>query len=139
MQAAKFTLENIFYPETVIKANINFNRSHKDDEPNLPQAKIYIHTPDDDAAVSIAMRIVVAATSPADPYDVEVTAVGRFLPDQSENTNISMQNIFNSAPNILYGAAREHILQVTSRSAWNELMLGPVVFEPDDYQLPSAD
>ena len=135
MQAADFTLESIFYPETIIKANINFDRSHDEDTPNGPEAKIFVHSTDE-ASLTIALKIVVAATTPADPYEVEVTAVGRFSTGRQKNEKASISQILASAPNILYGAAREHVLQVTSRSAWNELILGPVVFEPEDYQLP---
>lgn len=135
MLAADFTLESIFYPETLIKANINFDRNHDGDDPNGPDVKIYAHNIDE-TSVTLAMKIVVAATTPADPYDVEVTVVGRFSSDPRLEKKVSIAHILSSAPNILYGAAREHILQITARSAWKELIIGPVIFEPNDFQSP---
>jgi preprotein translocase subunit SecB len=133
MQAANFTLDSIYYPETIIKANINFDRSHVGDEPNGPQVRFYVHS-NDETSLTIALKVVVQCTSIADPYEVEVTAIGKFSAAQDSEKKASFAQILASAPNILYGAAREHILNVTARSAWNELILGPVVFDPDDFQ-----
>ncbi|RRV26756.1 hypothetical protein EGJ23_12080 [Pseudomonas sp. o96-267] len=138
MLAANFTLEHIFYPETSVKANINFNRGYSEAEPNEAQAKIYVYK-QESTAVTVAMRVTVSATSPADPYDIEVTAVGRFAIKDDEKREERFAHAIVSAPNILYGAIREHVLGITARSAWNEHVLGPVTFDADDYELAKTE
>lgn len=138
MLAANFTLDTIFYPETSIKANINFERNFSEEEPSAVQAKIYVNKLDS-TAVNISMRVNVPAASPADPYEIDVMAVGRFSIKDDEKREERFAHAIVSAPNILYGAIREHVLGITARSAWNELILGPVTFEADDYDIAESE
>lgn len=138
MLAANFTLDIIFYPETSIKANINFERNYTKEEPSAAQAKIYVNKLDS-TSVNISMRVIVPAASPADPYDIDVMAVGRFSIKDDEKREERFAHAIVNAPNIIYGAIREHVLGITARSAWNELNLGPVTFEADDYEIAESE
>lgn len=135
MKTAAFTLESIFYPETVVKANIDFERSH-DLSPSEPVVKIT--TPQnveglDESTWQIVLTVEIDSVSPSDPYEIWVLSVGRFKSNNQLSAQDFMKQVIVSGPNMLYSAAREHILAITSRSAWGGLNLPAVVFEPDDF------
>lgn len=143
MQIASFTLEHFFYAETTVKANIEFKRTH--DEPaSEPQVSITIpeQVASDDSGESVlqmALGVTVSITSPADPYEIAILAVGRFKSSPSLSAQELLQQVVLSGPHMLYSATREYILGLTSRSAWGEFNLPAVVFGPEDFRKPDSD
>lgn len=133
MKRAKFTLDHLYYPSASVKANYNFNRKHTDTEPQEPQSNIYIAPRDQDHSIQMSLQVVVQSDSPADPYDIDLLIVGNFSGDPSLDPKEFAEQAVMSGPNILYGAARERIMSLTSRSAWGEYILPAVVFEPSDF------
>lgn len=133
MKRAKFTLEHLFYPSASVKANYNFNRKHTDTEPQEPQSNIYMAPRDQEHSIQMSLQVVVQSDSPADPYDIDLLIVGHFSGDPSLDPKEFAEQTVMSGPNILYGAARERIMSLTSRSAWGEYVLPAVVFEPSDF------
>lgn len=135
MKRASFSLEHIFYPEASIKANFGYLRSHEETPPSEPQVKIFIGAEDKDNAFHMGLQFHIEAVSPADPYQIDVMVIGRFLGDPSMDPTEQAKIIVQSGPNILYGALRDYVVTLTSKSAWNEYLLPPVVFEPSDFDL----
>ncbi|SEI99314.1 Preprotein translocase subunit SecB [Azotobacter beijerinckii] len=138
MKRAKFTLEHIFYPEVSVKANAAYDRD-TEDTPNDPQVKIRVGVADEDNSFTMILRLVLDVTSPADPYDINLLVVGRFIGDASLTQEEQIKVIVKSGPNILYGAARDYVATLTSKSAWSELMLPPVIFDPSDFATDQPD
>jgi preprotein translocase subunit SecB len=137
MKLASFALEQVFFPETTVKANVNYVSGHADDQPSEPRVKIYLNR-NDDKTINIIVRYEQKAISPADPYEIEVVALGRFSSTIANMTEENTQ-LMRSAPNILYGSIREHVLSITSRSAWAEHALPAVTFERSDFQFLDDD
>jgi|SRR5690606_26427356 len=138
MKTAAFTLEHIFYPETTVKANIDYDREH-DTPPSEPEVKITIpqHVGDqEDPILQIVLTVAVSAASPSDRYEIAVLCVGRFKSSEDISFQDFAKQVIVSGPNMLYSAAREHVLGLTSRSAWGEFNLPAVVFDPDDFHRP---
>lgn len=142
MQKAAFALEQVFYPETTVKANIEFKRNH--DEPasepvvsiTIPQQ---ISLEDDKPVLQVVLAVEVPAASPSDPYEIAILTVGRFKSSQQLSTQEFVQAVVFSGPNMLYSATREHILSITSRSAWGEYNLPAIIFGPEDFRMPESE
>lgn len=134
MKRAGFTLETLFYPETSVKANTAYNREAQD-TPSDPQVKIFFAADGAENSFTMGLRLDLEASSPADPYNINLFAVGRFIGDASLTLEEQAKLILQSGPNILYGAARDHVFTLTSKSAWNEFFLPPIVFDPSDFDL----
>lgn len=136
MKRAKFTLDYLFYPNASVKANYNFKRNNTDTTPNEPVVKVFIAPRDNENQVQMSLSVVVQGESPADPYDIDILIVGHFAGDGSIASDEFSEQVVISGPNILYGAVRERIMSLTSRSAWGEYILPAVVFEPSDFTFP---
>lgn len=138
MKRANFVLEHLYYPNATVKANHNFNRDYTEAEAQDPQPKIYIAPREHSHAIRMSMQIVVPIESPADPYEIDLLIVGYFSGDPASVSEKDFvdQAVF-SGPNILYGAARERIMSMTTRSAWGEYALPAIVFETEDFISPS--
>lgn len=141
MKTAAFTLENIFYPETTVKANIDFDREHET-PPSEPEVKITIPQQvgdQEEPILQMVLTVTISAASPSDRYEIGVLSVGRFKSNGDLSFQDFVKQMIRSGPNMLYSATREHVLSITSRSAWGEYNLPAVVFDPEDFQNPSAD
>ncbi|MCY1291306.1 hypothetical protein D9M68_717150 [compost metagenome] len=138
MKNAKVTLEYIFHPKVTIDANQDFDPNLEDDIPTEPEVAIHIGKLEDESTMQVIMTISLTAKE-SDPYSIELTSVGRFIGNSELSKDEKVKAIIQSAPNILYGAAREFILTITCRSAYRDYVLTPKVFEPSDFIFPAAD
>lgn len=138
MKRANFVLEHLYYPTATVKANYNFKRDFTETEAQDPQPKIFIAPREESHAIQMSMHIVVPSDSPADPYEIDLLVIGLLSGDSS---TVSEKDFVDQAvisgPNLLYGAARERIMSMTTRSAWGEYILPPIVFEADDFISPT--
>lgn len=134
MKRANFVLEHLYYPNATVKANYNFKRDYTEAEAQDPQPKIFIAPRDNSHAIQMSMHIIVPSESQADPYEIDLLVIGYFSADASAVSEKDfVDQAVISAPNILYGAARERIMSMTIRSAWGEYILPAVVFDPEDF------
>lgn len=141
MQTAAFTLEHLFYPETTVKANFDFQRGY--DAP-FSEPEVTVTIPQqvggsEQPVLQVMLTIFVRVASPADAYEIATVTVGRFISNGTLTTQEFVQQVILSAPNILYSSTREHILGITSRSAWGEFTLPAIVFGPEDFRRPDND
>lgn len=142
MQIAAFTLEHVFYAETTVKANIEFKRDH--DEPaSAPGVNFSIPVQageeDGKPILQMVLTVEVPVASPADRYEIATLTVGRFKSSPELAIPEFVQHVVSSGPNMLYSATREHILSITSRSAWGEYNLPAIIIGPEDFRKPDVD
>ena len=71
--------------------------------------------------------------SESDAYEIRALSVGRFQTSPETPSETQQAIIMHSAPNILYGALREHIISMTSRGPWSEYYLPAVIIDPEDF------
>lgn len=131
MKAVGFALEQIFYPETTVRANIDYEKGSTE-EPTEGNLKIFVYK-SGDHSYQVSMHYRLEALSDADPYDINVLAVARIRCADDLNGELRSQVLSISAPNMLYGAIREHVLTLTCKSAWKDFVLPPVIIEPSDF------
>lgn len=137
MKRAHFVLEHLYYPNANVEANYNFKRDCTEAEAQEPQAKIFIAPREKSHAINMSMQLIVPNESAADPYQIDLLVVGHFSGDPASVTEKDFVNqVVISGPNLLYGAARERIMSMTTRSAWGEYILPAVVFDPEDFISP---
>lgn len=137
MKRANFVLDHLYYPNASVEANYNFKRDYTETEAQDPQAKIFIAPRDQSHAINMSMQLIIRNESQADPYEINLLVVGHFSGDPAAASEKDFVNqVVISGPNLLYGAARERIMSMTTRSAWGEYILPAVVFEPEDFISP---
>jgi len=128
-------LENYFFKRLLVDAQLpdgedepRFERS----PPVTTEIELYPHVEDENR---YQVRMVIerddAQQSPG-TYEVELEVYGFFSvsPDWPEEERESIVRVTGAS--ILYGAAREHLLAVTSRGPWPALMLPTISFVPRD-------
>lgn len=137
MKRANFVLEHLYYPNCTVKANYNYKRDYTETEAQDPQSKIFIAPRDQSHAIHMSMQLIIPSESPADPYEIDLLVIGHFSGDPASVSEKDFVNLaVTSGPNLLYGAARERIMAMTSLSAWGGYIIPAIVFEPEDFISP---
>ncbi len=131
MKAAKFTLENLFFPEISVKANQGFSTESKE-LPTEPEVAIHVHRNGSDT-FHVGLRLVVSAEFDSDKYGIEVLGIGTFSTDESLSDEQKVSLIARSGPNIVYSGIRDMIATVTGRGPWSEYYLQPKIIGPEDF------
>lgn len=131
MKAAKFTLENLFFPEIAIKANQGFS-FESEELPTEPEIAIHVHRNGSDT-FHVGVRLMVAAEFDADKYAIDVLGIGTFNTDESLTDEQRVALIARSGPNIVYSGIRDMIATVTGRGPWSEYYLQPKIIGPEDF------
>lgn len=131
MKTVGFALDHIFYPEASIFANIEYNSDSEKTE-SEPTLKVFVYQ-GNETAFQMAMTYHKEIESDADAYAIKVTAVGKLSFPEGAGEETKQVVLATSAPNILYGAIREHVLALSARSAFKDYVLPPVIIEESDF------
>ena len=128
-------LENYFFKRLLVDAQL----PDGEDEPQFEgspsvttEIELFPHVEDENR---YQLRLFIERDE-AEPgpgtYDIELEVYGFFSvsPDWAEEERESIVRVTGAS--ILYGAAREHLLAVTSRGPWPALMLPTISFVPRD-------
>lgn len=137
MKSAGFSLDLLFFTEMVLRANGKYSAA-SDEVPTEPRVQIFFHHRED-RTYQMGLGYTLNAESTADPYTLDFLLIGTFTVDESVPEDDRPKKIAFSGPNILYGALRDQIATMTSRTVWEPLLLPPVVFGPDDFYTPDED
>lgn len=127
-------LDKYFFPKVSFTANPGFIKDEEDLQPSMA-VDVKGGYGFQGEKIEAVLEIVVRQENDHDqiPYFIDLMAVGQFtMIDGKEPDNKFMAT--NSLA-ILYGAAREFVLSVTSRGPWQPLMLPTYYFTPDGLSL----
>lgn len=134
MTSSPLRLEHYFYPRVEVRANPEYSKLVKEGLKNSPESgietKVSTLKAEEDPnfyQVQLTIRSSLKANSEL-PYKILLHAIGFFHVDQNfENKNIDHLVEINGA-SVLYSAAREYLMMVTSRGAWESFKLPTVNF-----------
>jgi preprotein translocase subunit SecB len=136
MKHAKFTLNQLFYPEISVDANPEYDPNAQE-SPTEPTIKMMVHKTDANR-YQLGMRLNLEGEIASDRYTIEIFGVANFTVDGDLNEDQQARLIAQSGPNIVYGAMRDHLATVTARCPWGEYYLQPKIIEADDF-LPDSE
>lgn len=131
MKAAKFTLENLFFPEISIKANQGFSLESTE-LPTEPETAIHVRRNGGDTFL-VGVKLVVSAEFDSDKYAIDVFGIGTFRADESLSDEQKVALIARSGPNIVYSGIRDMVATITGRGPWSEYYLQPKIIGPEDF------
>lgn len=142
MRPSPLIIENYFVKKVQFELNPGFDRSNlpenKDIEPNIKVNLESEKYPEDRNSWRFELSIESSDDSPEEksPFTFGITLVGIFRVDENyptENADLLAQV---NAPSVLYSAARELLVNVTSRSSYSAILLPSISFVPETEKEP---
>lgn len=133
MTASRLLLEHYFVEELSVTANVDADPAiFADWQPEPTTERDYASSPDDLRLHQVRLTVTVGHDDPgAAPYRVRLALRGIFRLDPSvEDKRLRDGLLTNTAPSILYGAAREVVLATTARGPFPPVLLPAEVFQP---------
>lgn len=126
------TIESYFFPHVNVTANPQFNPAgEKTSDPHF-EIKIAVDDASQNGIWQVAMEIFSAAENEEirQAYNIELVCIGLFkvAPNFAEPAKLLRLN----GAALLYSAAREFIITITSRGPWGPIMLPAASFLPKD-------
>lgn len=129
---APLEIISYFFPSVSVAADPQFNPEDKRFEPDL-KVKVGVERENDNNSYQVALDISFEPESEEKsyPYSVHLVAIGIFkvapdFPDPEKLLRIT-------GASIIYGAAREFVITITSRGPWGPVMLPSISFmQPED-------
>lgn len=146
MKAPPLQLERYFFTRTVANANPGFDpvaAGNAGDVDRDVDVQVHLFRNDADPhEYQLTLAIVPVQVGDASPpYELEVEVIGFFTVNPSfERPDIDRLVQVNGA-SLLYSAAREYVMTVTSRGPWGPFLLPTVNFHgstPDDLPTEKA-
>lgn len=94
-----------------------------------------------DNVLNFMIRIELEEFTEADPYEFTIEVFGEFSvnPETSETSDKDVAAAAMNAAHVLYGAARDRLLTLTSVSPWGAFFLPPRVFSTEEWIVEALD
>lgn len=116
-----------FFPAVAVAADPNFNPDNDTVEPEV-EVNIGVARDEENDSYEVALEISLEAENEKkkQPYSISLVAIGIFqvAPDFPDPDKLLRLN----GASIIYGAAREFIITITSRGPWGQVMLPSISF-----------
>ena len=136
MRPSPLIIENYFVKKIQLELNPGFDRSN---EPERSETEANIRVdlesekyPEDLNRWRFELSVHSNEVSPEDsPFTFDVILVGIFRVDESFPEDKADMLAQINAPSVLYSAARELIISITSRSSYSPILLPSVSFVPE--------
>lgn len=133
MKKVGFQLDHYFYTEAAIKANIEYESSSTE-ERSAPNVQVFMSRGDD--KFHMGLKYQLEASTSSDPYNLKFMLAASFTGDSELSEDEQAKQIAFSGPNMLYGILRDTINTLSLKCVWDEFIIPPVIFEPDDFASP---
>ena len=121
-------LEGYFYPRIIIKADPKYKPSNGKRDVEIDIKSKFSLRSEQERTWQVIIFIKTIRNKGSIPYDIEIQSVGFFKValDYPEDEMEKLVEI--GGPSILYSAARDFILTITSRGPWGELLIPSITF-----------
>lgn len=131
MTTSRLLLEHYFVEEASVVAVLDAEECREDSPPPVTR-RAYAAAPDDPGLFQVRLTVEVGhGDGHSGPYRVRVALRGLFRVDDGvTDRKIRDALLSNTAPSILYGAARELVMTLTGRGPHPPLLLPAEVFAP---------
>ena len=116
-----------FFPAVTVAADPEFNSEKDNEAPDL-KVKVSVEHVEENNTHQVALDISLgpASEDKMQPYSINLIAIGIFHVDPDFPDPEKLLRLNGAA--ILYGAAREFIITVTSRGPWGQVTIPSISF-----------
>lgn len=133
MKNSPLTVQEYFFPHVEVTADPDFTSQESENLSEIDlQTKVVVISPDEEGdtyQVTLEITVLPEDEETIAPYSVHLIAVGLFTVDEQWKDPEKLMNITGAS--ILYSAAREFLITITSRGPWPPMILPTVSFIPD--------
>ncbi len=131
MKNAGFSLERLFFTEMQVQANFKY-RSGSEETTTEPRLKLFFNHREN-KTYQLGLRYCQDTETSADSYTLNFHLIGTFTFNHDVPEEECPKRVALNGPAILYGALREQIITMTSRSVWGSVVIPPCIFGPEDF------
>jgi preprotein translocase subunit SecB len=131
MKNAGFSLERLFFTEMQVQANFKYLPTSAETATE-PRLNLFFNHREN-RTYQLGLRYCQDIATSADPYGLNFHLIGTFTVNHDVPEEECPKRIALSGPAILYGALREQIITMTSRSVWQSVVIAPCIFGPEDF------
>lgn len=134
MTKPPITVQHYFFPYVEIAADPEYNPENTNDTADSFETKVSIDNSPENNLYQVMLDISLFPENEEkkNPYSIHLVAVGLFTVEDNYQDKENLLKITGAS--ILYSAAREYIITLTSRGPWPPLFLPTISFLPPQKQ-----
>ncbi len=132
MMNPPLSIKDYFFPHIQVTADSEFSRQQDDNISPTLKTQVHVEKDPEINLFQVTLEIDVTREDKDQiiPYEISLLAVGLFVVDEDWDDPEKLLGI--NGASILYSAAREYLITITSRGPWPALVLPTVSFLPPE-------